>query len=194
MSFSEGGMSPADLAAVTGNNNLGGDGGWWIILFLFLMAGRGFGGGVNDNYVLNSDFATIERKLDGVNNGLCDGFFNQAQSIGGVNMNMAGGFMNAELSRSNQQAAIMSQLNTMQMANQQCCCETRYNMATNTRDIIESGNANTRAILDALANQQTEALKEKIMEQNQRINDLHLAASQAAQNQYLISQLRPVTA
>lgn len=28
-----------------------------------------------DGYVLTSDFASIERKLDNVNNGLCDGFY-----------------------------------------------------------------------------------------------------------------------
>lgn len=33
------------------------------------------GGGVMDGYVLTSDFASIERKLDNVNNGLCDGFY-----------------------------------------------------------------------------------------------------------------------
>ncbi len=53
-----------------------------------------------DNYVLASDFATLqrqidsgisslERKGDAINNGLCDGFYAQAQLINGVNSNIA---------------------------------------------------------------------------------------------------------
>lgn len=90
--FNSNGYSLADIAAATGGNNNDGFGGnngaWWlIVLFLFAFTGWGngyggggfFGGGGNvgaaDNYVLASDFATIERKLDSVNNGLCDGFY-----------------------------------------------------------------------------------------------------------------------
>ena len=88
------GYSLSDIAAATGNdrnNNdcFGGNGAWWIIiLFLFCFAGgwgngRGglFGGegstasGITDGYILTSDFANIERKIDSVNNGLCDGFY-----------------------------------------------------------------------------------------------------------------------
>ena len=66
--------------------------------------GFGFGGGGNgvmDGYVLTSDFANIERKIDSVNQGLCDGFYQQAQLVNGTNMAMANGFAQAELSRSN---------------------------------------------------------------------------------------------
>ena len=67
-------LSAADIAAVTRNNDGGMFGNdswaWIIILLLFGWGGnRGFGGGngVGENYVLATDFATIERKLDGVN-------------------------------------------------------------------------------------------------------------------------------
>ena len=191
----------------------GGDGAWWIVLFLIFAAfggwgnGFGFGGGNNgagvvDGYVLTSDFANIERKIDGVNDGLCNGFYQQAQLVNGTNMAMANGFAQAELSRSNQQAALMQQLNAMQMQNQECCCENRaaiaqvrYDMATqacdtrntvNTaaRDIIDNQNQNSRAILDFL----TQSKLQDLQTANQ---ELRLQASQAAQNNYLISQLRP---
>lgn len=200
--------------ANTGNGNgfgWGGDGAWWIVLFLIFAAfggwgnGFGFGGGGNgvmDGYVLTSDFANVERKIDSVNQGLCDGFYQQAQLVNGTNMAMANGFAQAELSRSNQQAALMQQLNAMQMQAQQCCCDqradtaqVRYDMATqacdtrNTvqtaaRDIVENANANSRAILDFL----TQSKLQDLQSANQ---ELRLAASQAAQNNYLISQLRP---
>ena len=225
MSLTTSEMTPADIAAVTNNNGgfgFGGDGGaWWIIiLFLFVFCGwggnwggNGFGngnsGGVVDGYVLTSDFANVERKIDSVNQGLCDGFYQQAQLVNGTNMTMANGFAQAELSRSNQQAALMQQLTAMQMQSQNCCCETReaiqgvnYNLATQscetrnlmqtgTRDLIENQNSNTRAILDALTAQRIEAKDAKIAEQNQQLFAAQLAASQAAQNTYLVSTLRP---
>lgn len=111
MSLTDGGIQPTMPVTPTGVNNggwggFGGDG-WWIILFfivLFGWGGNGFGGsrgGVTDGYILTSDFANVERKLDGVNNGLCDGFFAQAQLINGVQQNLSNGFMSAELSRAN---------------------------------------------------------------------------------------------
>ena len=200
--------------ANTGNGNgfgWGGDGAWWIVLFLIFAAfggwgnGFGFGGngnGVMDGYVLTSDFANVERKIDSVNQGLCDGFYQQAQLVNGTNMAMANGFAQAELSRSNQQAALMQQLNAMQMQAAECCCTTqrsiegvRYDMAAQacdtrntvqnaTRDIIDANNQNSRAILDFL----TQSKMRDLESSNQ---ELRLAASQAAQNNYLISQLRP---
>ena len=200
--------------ANTGNDNgfgWGGDGAWWIVLFLIFAAfggwgnGFGFGGGGNgvmDGYVLTSDFANVERKIDSVNQGLCDGFYQQAQLINGTNMAMANGFGQAELSRSNQQAALMQQLTAMQMQAAECCCNTqrsiegvRYDMAAQacdtrntvqnaTRDIIDNANSNSRAILDFL----TQSKLQDLQSENQ---GLKLAASQAAQNSYLVSQLRP---
>ena len=205
---------PVQPANSNGGNGwgFGGDGAWWIIiLFLFVFCGwggnwggnnAGNGAGVVDGYVLTSDFANIERKIDNVNNGLCDGFYQQAQLINGVQQGMSNGFMTAEISRANQQAAFMQQLNAMQMQNQECCCENRaaiaqvrYDMATqacdtrntvNTaaRDIIDNQNQNSRAILDFL----TQSKLQDLQSENQ---GLKLAASQAAQNNYLISQLRP---
>ena len=155
-----------------------------------------------DGYVLTSDFANVERKIESVNQGLCDGFYQQAQLVNGTNMAMANGFAQAELSRSNQQAALMQQLNAMQMQAANCCCENRaaiaqvrYDMATQacdtrntvqnaTRDIIDANNQNSRAILDFL----TQSKLSDLQAENQ---GLKLAASQAAQNSYLVSQLRP---
>ena len=216
--------SLSDIAAASGNRQgdglFGGNGAiWLIVLFLFVFCGWGgnWGGGnrtggqgtVMDGYVLTSDFANIERKIDGVNSGLCDGFYAQAQLINGTQMQMANGFAQAELSRSNQQAALMQMLYTMSAQQADCCCKTQtaiqgvnYNLATQacetrntiqtgTRDVIENQNANARAVLDALTAQRIEAKDEKIAAQNQQIFGLQLAASQAAQNSYLVQTLRP---
>ena len=216
MSLSDGGAPMMTMPVAPANNSggfgFGGDGAWWlIVLFLFVFCGwggNGWGnnagnsGGVVDGYVLTSDFANVERKIDSVNQGLCDGFYQQAQLVNGTNMAMANGFAQAELSRSNQQAALMQQWPAMQMQAAECCCNTqrsiegvRYDMAAQacdtrnavqnaTRDIIDNANSNSRAILDFL----TQSKLSDLQAENQ---GLKLAASQAAQNSYLVSQLRP---
>ena len=215
MSLSDGGAPMLTMPVQPTNSGgfgFGGDGAWWlIVLFLFAFCGwggNGWGnnagnsGGVVDGYVLTSDFANVERKIDSVNQGLCDGFYQQAQLVNGTNMAMANGFAQADLSRSNQQAALMQQLNAMQMQAANCCCENRaaiaqvrYDMAAQacdtrntvqnaTRDIIDNANSNSRAILDFL----TQSKLQDLQSENQ---GLKLAASQAAQNSYLVSQLRP---
>lgn len=215
MSLSDGGAPmltmPVSPTNSGGGFGWGGEGSWFIIiLFLFAFLGWGNGGwgnngnsgGVVDGYVLTSDFANVERKIDSVNDGLCNGFYQQAQLINNTNMAMANGFGQAELSRANQQAALMQQLNAMQMQAANCCCENRaaiaqvrYDMAAQacdtrntvqnaTRDIIDNANSNSRAILDFL----TQSKLADLQAENQ---GLKLAASQAAQNSYLVSQLRP---
>ena len=208
------------VANLDGNGNgdgcFGGNGAWWIVIFVLFIAFGGWGnnrlfgggngsGGVSDGYILTSDFANIERKIDGVNTGLCDGFYTQAQLINGVNTNI--------LTQGNAtNVAMLQGFNGLQSQIADCCCQNRYdalqnanttnnaiqtgfcqtnfNNSNNTRDIIESQNAGTRAILEAIQANKVEALNQRIAEQNQQINALQLSASQSAQNQYLISELK----
>lgn len=210
--FNQGnGYSLADIAAATGRDNDGfgsNSGAWWIIiLFLFCFAGwggnyGGFGGGaqgVADSYVLASDFANIERKIDSVNNGVCDGFY-------AMNTGMLNGFSNLQTAGMQNTYAITNALGDMAAANAACCCDTQrqiekgfadlgYNLATQecqtrqvindtTRDIIETNNANTRSILDFLT-------QDKIATLQAENQSLKFAASQAAQNAYLVDVLHP---
>lgn len=222
-SFASGYAVGADRA---NNDGFGmGNGGWiWVILIAFLFfGGRGFGGfgggndwqrsSVQDSYVLASDFANIERKIDGVNNGLCDGFYamntGMLNGFGGVNQNiMTNGYetRNAINGIGSQLAScccdvregisgvnynLAMQTNTLQHQISDCCCENkqqiaqvRYDMANNTRDIVDNANANTRAILDYLCQKEINTLT--------RENDaLRLKASQAEQSNAIISAIRP---
>lgn len=230
MSLSDG-MPTMTMPVAPANTSNGGGFGWggesvWMIVLFLIFAvfgwgGNGWGGngnnGVADNYVLASDFATLQRQIDSAastierkgditQQGICDGFYavntTLLNGFAGVNQNMSNGFQTAELSRCNQQAALMQQLNAMQMQAANCCCENRaaiaqvrYDMAsqacdtrntvnTAARDIIDNQNQNSRAILDFL----TQSKLQDLQSENQ---GLKLAASQAAQNNYLISQLRP---
>ena len=215
-------VAPTGMMGGNGWGGFGGDNGWWVILFLIIICGwggygNGFGNrggnGAVDGYVLTSDFANIERKLDGVNNGICDGFYamntGMLNGFAGVTQAITSGFSAAELARCNQQSALMQTLFQMQMQAQNCCCENReaiqgvrYDMAAQacdtrntvqntTRDIIDAMNCGFRSIDQRLTAQELAAKDAKIAEQNQQLFAAQLAASQAAQNSYLVSTLRP---
>ena len=215
-----GGVPAVMNVTPTGGYNNGTCGGWggdwgaWIILFLIFgmfgwgdMGGfGGFGGMGGGAYPAESilqrslDTQTIIGKLDGVTQGLCDGFYAQSNALNGLGMNMMQGFSQAELSRCTQQAALMQQLYQMGYNQQNCCCETQRSidgvkftiaqedcatrnlMQSNTRDVIENQNANARAVLDALTAQRLEAKDERIAAQAAQIQALQLSASQAQQN------------
>lgn len=203
-----------------GNGFFGNDWAWIVILLLFGYGGRGFGGfggygggGVGENYVLATDFATIERKLDGVNNGLCDGFYAQ-------NTNMLNGFANVQQTLCQGFSGVNSAISNLGYQQAQCCCETKgaikdvaYGNERNSWTIskqisdcccdIEKMNMQNRfdaqayncntlqaidkvgdRIIDYLANEKTQALRDENFA-------LRLAASQAQQNEALINKLSP---
>ena len=172
-----------------GNN---GDWAWIIILFLIFGNGRGFGGyggggGIGENYVLATDFATIERKLDGINNGICDATFALNNTINqgffGVQNSLTQGFSGINTALLQGNYALSSQL-----AN--CCCglekgqmETNYLNAQNTcaitnnatmiaRDIIDAVNTNYRALHEELVANKLEMKNERFAEQQNEINEL----------------------
>lgn len=201
------------------NSGMFGNNGDWIWAFLLFAllgnggwgVGGGYGarGGVGENYVLSTDFATIERKLDGVNNGLCDGFYAQntnmlngfasvqqtlCQGFNGVNATVTNGFAgvnNAICTLGYQNQAGFNALST-QLA--QCCCDTRaaiadvkYANERNTCDIIRAGQDNTRAILDYLTG-------EKISSLQAENAGLKAQISNDRQSAYIIDKLSPCPA
>lgn len=205
MNYGEGGLSASDVALLNRSNDGFGDGNgaWWIILFLIFGFGRGgygFGGsegGVMNNYVLNSDFATIERKLDGVNNGLCSGFYQEAQLINGIDKTI--------LTTGN---GISSQLADVGYGIKDCCCQQlraidgiNFNNAQNTcnivntintglKDVMFNCNNNYQKLHEEIVANKLEAKNDRIAEQQNEINALRLSASQCSQNQYLIDKLQ----
>lgn len=162
--FNTNGLSLSDIAAVTDRNGdgIGGNNGWWILIVLLALFGgwgnRGGafgydGSGASSGYVLASDFSNIERKIDGVNNGLCDGFYamntGMLNGFAGVNAAISSGFAGVNnavctLGYQDSQNAngintnLMQSTNALQAQLNQCCCENReaiaqvrYDMATN---------------------------------------------------------------
>jgi hypothetical protein len=193
---------------------------WWIIILLLFGYGRngfgggyGNGGGVGENYVLATDFATIERKLDGVNNGLCDGFYaqntNMLNGFAGVQQTLCQGFSGVDRSIANlgyQQAqcccdikggikdvAYGNERNAWTLSKQisDCCCDlekmnmqSRFDAQAYNCNVLQAIDASTDRVLKYLADEKTQALRDENFA-------LRLSASQAKQNELLLGKLSP---
>lgn len=218
--FGTDGMSAADVAAVTGRNDSDGWGngnGWWVLIILFALFGgwgngwggnRGGGASCATTTDLQNGFDTqsILNKLNGINSGICDGFY-------AMNTGMLTGFNSQQIAMMQGNFGLQQAVNdgwntlTSQLAN--CCCENRqgqadikYQLASDTcavttaisqasRDITENANANYRALHDELVAIRMEDKNDQIAQLRTEIQQKDLAASQCAQNAYLIQQLRP---
>lgn len=197
------------------NNGWGAEGSWlWFIIVIFAIfgwggfgngfGGNGMNGGVGSEIQRGFDNQAVVSKLDGITNGLCDGFYAVQTGMNGINTNILQTGFGIQQAINADTVANMQNTNALQAQLSNCCCETReaiqgvnYNMATNTcalqntmnsntRDIIDSQNAGTRAILDYLCN-------EKISSLQAENSDLRRAASQDRQSALLTTQMAAQT-
>ncbi len=202
-----------------GNGMFGNDA-WWIIILLLFGWGRngfggyggGYGGGVGENYVLATDFATIERKLDSVNNGICDSTFALNNTINGNFRNVDNAICTLGYQALQNTNAIQSQLadcccgikgeikdvaygnamntNAIQQQISSCCCDLEKMNMQNRFD-AQAYNCNTLQAIDKLGDRIIDYMS---AEKTQALRDenfaLRLSASQSAQNAYLINQLK----
>jgi hypothetical protein len=197
------------------NNGWGAEGSWlWFIIVIFAIfgwggfgngfGGNGMNGGVGSEIQRGFDNQAVVSKLDGITNGLCDGFYAVQTGMNGINTNILQTGFGIQQAINADTVANMHNTNALQSQLANCCCETReaiqgvnYNMATNTcalqntmnsntRDIIDSQNAGTRAILDYLCN-------EKISSLQAENSDLRRAASQDRQSALLTTQMAAQT-
>ena len=186
-----------------GNGLFGGDGGWLGILLLIALLGGGlgwgggfggFGGGaglqgmatradINEGFALNN----ITSGITAIQQGICDATY-------ALNNAITAGFHGVDRAVCDIGYAIKD-----------CCCTTQraidgvnYNMATqtnalqqamctNTRDIIDSQQAGTRAILDFLT-------QDKISTLTAENQALKFQASQAQQNAFISANQEAQTA
>lgn len=193
-------------------NGFGGFGGG-NDLYPWMNQSNQINGGFRDQ-MINDNITSIRDGVGDISTQLCNGF-------AGVNATVNGGFANAETAANARQMANMNQafaaqtavtqgMNDIGMSLQSCCCENRagladlkYTVATencadrtaayqNTRDIIDSQNRGTQAILDKLCQLELDGVKAQVDAKNDKINELqtqlnmaNLQASQTAQNAFI---------
>ena len=177
--------------------------------------GGGSGGSTREEIAYGFDMNGLENGVRGIQQGLCDGFYamntGMLNGFSGIQSTLCQGFAGVNSAITNATIADMQNTNTLENSVQAigtqlaaCCCDvrsdvakgfsdlgyalatqecaTRQAIADSTRDIIDSNNSGVRAILDFLTQDKIAALTAE----NQ---SLKFAASQSAQNAYLVSEL-----
>lgn len=166
-------------------------------------ATRGISQGICDStFALNN---TIVNGFNGVSSAICNLGYENATLTNGINNNIMQNRFAAQQCCCNLENAITQNrfdnqvaINGLSTQLAQCCCENRYerakdtcaiqqSIASSTRDIVDSQNAGTRAILDYLCN-------EKISDLQNENQALRLAASQSNQNNALMAAMSANTA
>lgn len=173
------------------NDGMFGGNGWWaIIIFAMIFGWGGFGGrnGAMDGALTRSDICnefginSLQRGVQGVQQGLCDGFYSQ-------NTTMLTGF-----------SSLGNQIADNRFASQQCCCETNRNIDAvraenyrNTCDIttaIHQEAEATRALINANTMQD---LRDRLEARDRDLLSANFQLSQLSQTQSLVNELRPVS-
>ena len=163
---------------------------------------------------VTSGFGDTALGIAGINQNIC-------QTGNAVTGALTSGFANAETAANarqianlqqafNGQTAITGAINNLASQQASCCCEnrlatcqtqniiqnegnqTRFADANNTRDIIQSQNSGTQAILDKLCQLELDGVKAQVEAKNDRIAELQtqlnmatLRESQTAQNAFI---------
>ena len=203
-----------------GNGGLFGGfgGGNGMYEFPWLLTGQQ---GINNNTNNGFDTLHLSNQIEGVRDGVA-GLSNQLCSCcGDITNAINTTAYNGEIAAANRQMANMQQafasqtaitggLNNLSSQFADCCCEnrlatcqtqnivqnegntTRFANANNTRDIIESANRNSQAILDKLCQLELDGVKAQVEAKNDRIAELTtqlnmatLRESQTAQNAFI---------
>ena len=166
--------------------------------FPWLLAGQQ---GINTNTNNGFDTLHLSDQIEGVRNSVSDISNAICSSTASINSNISNGFYSSEIAAANRQMADMNQnfnnqiatlqgFNGIQKSLDQCCCEnrlatanlgadiareacnTRFADANNTRDIIDSANRNSQAILDKLCQLELDGVKAQLEAKNDLIAQL----------------------
>lgn len=197
------GLSVADALALQ-NDGRDGDGyGWgnggfmWVFFLFFLLAwGRGgFGFGDGNNAAMQGaltradlcesfNFNDLQRQVQGVQNGLCDGFY-------AMNSSIMNGFHGVDNALCNGFAGVNANITQLGYQMKDCCCETnrnidavRYENARNACDIMQNNDRNTQRIIDVMTQNTIQDLRDQLQAAQLQLGNM-------SQTQTLVNELRP---
>ena len=213
------GISVADALALRdggygGNGGFGGgwgDGGWWIIILILLFGaggwGRGgFGGGGNGAGGELADafnFNQLDNGLRGIEQGLCNGFYTNAQQINSVlaalqncccdtKVQMLTGFNGVNQGLCNLGYNVQAGFNGLGNQLASCCCDIergqdaiKYEIANVANNLLVAGDKNTDRIINYLTQTEMDKLRTELQ-------SAQFQLSQLSQTDNIINRLMPV--
>lgn len=191
------GLSVADALALQRDNYddgmFGGNGSWvFFLFFLLAWGGGGFWGNnrgveqvaTNAEVQRGFDNQNVMNKLNGLENGLCDGFYAQ-------NTTMLNGFNGVQRDMCTGFAGVNAAINQSRFDAQQCCCDmnrnidsVKFQLSQCCCDIMQNNDRNTQRIIDHMTQNEVQTLRDQLQTANFQL-------SQQAQSANIIGQLRP---
>lgn len=168
-------MSPADYAAVNGNN-MGMGGSWiWLIVLFFLFGGRGFGYGNAELNQVNNDFLytnlsnQLGRGQDRIENTLNTGFTAVAQGQFGLSKELCQGF-----------AGVQAGISEIIHNQDKCCCD--------LKTAIHAEGEMTRNLITQNVIQD---LRDRVQEKDNMLQSANLTIQNNAQTRTIVDSLQP---
>ena len=194
------GLTASDVAVLTGNNGRnndgwGGDGAWWIILFLIFGAfgwggyGNGWGGNGGANSPAFQGYATradidaalstqgIESGIQNISTQLCNGFNTLGSQMANCCCDLKQGQGEINYNLAMQTNALQNTMNQNANALQSQLCN-------GFRDVIDAQNAGTQRIVDLITTDKIQSLQTELQ-------SAQLQLANAAQTNNIINSLRP---
>ena len=169
-----------------GNDMFGGNGIWFLLIWMamFGWGGNGFGN--------NGVYSDVQRGFD--QNAVMNG-------ITGIQNAITNGFAQAEISANSRQMADMNQnfalqsgIGDLKYAVATEACADRNSISMALRDVLEANNASTQRILDTMCQDKIDAKNETISMLRQQLTMANLAASQNAQTAAILANNEAQTA
>lgn len=189
----------------------GGD--WMAFIVLFLLFGMfgwggfggfgGFGGGgAAQGYATQADIQRgfdnqgVMNKLNGIEQGICSLGYDQLNQMNGINTNILQTGFGIQQAINQGTVANMQNTNAIQAQLSDCCCgtqrqiergfcDTNYNLATNTSNIIQSAHGDTDRVLAKLDAMENARQQERIAALQAENQALKFQASQTTQNGFI---------
>jgi hypothetical protein len=161
---------------------------------------RGVQSGLCDGFY--SANTAVLNGFNGVDNAICTLGYQVGQESAKINSNIASTANASNIAMLQGFNGVTAGQNTIANQIQSCCCETghaiqqgfcdtNYNMATNTNNIIQATHGDADRIIARLDAIETNRLREQLDEARRQNQTLEFTASQCSQNAYLINALAP---
>lgn len=177
MAMENGTLSASDVALLSGNNGMWGDGSFMWIFALLILAGGGFNGfGWGNGFGYQPQYATQDFVQNGFNfNNLLDQNRDILNAISKDTTDTITAIKDGNAATIREFGNVESALATAIQQQQTCCCEVQrnidavnYNAALNTASINANTTAQTQKILDAINSN-------RMADMQNQINELQLA-------------------
>lgn len=181
----------------------------WVFFLFFLLAwgnGDGFGGfggrggagamtymnGISNDFIysnlnntLNQGFSQLTNQGYEINNNMQNGFSQLSNGICSSTYDLTRSIEGVSREISNCCCDTNRNIDAIRYENAKNTCDIINNANMNTRDLLESNNAQTQRIIDYLTNQEIQGLRTELQ-------SAQIALQNNAQTSTIINQLKPV--